>query len=203
MQTTRMLWRSPRRRGRADKIWFRSGYTGMAGFLALGAINRQPGSAASLRAADEDRGTTRTIGVAYALATDLPVLLRRLPGPELPRTAGPVGLLVQAGGLALRAYSMRALGRSYTRTLRTEADQRVIVSGPYQWVRHPGYSGSLLIWVGYALTSRSVPAVVLVAGLLGEVYRRRIVAEEQMLRNNLPGYDAYCRETKKLIPFVW
>ena len=34
-------------------------------------------------------------------------------------------------------------------------------------------------------------------------YRRRIAAEEQLLRRGLPAYTGYCDRTKKLIPFVW
>ncbi len=99
---------------------------------------------------------------------------------------------------------MRALGGSYTRTLRVEdGHQTVVDTGPYRWVRHPGYLGSLLTWVGFACTSSSAPVLALVAGLLGGVYRRRVVAEEQLLRRDLSGYTTYSERTKKLIPFVW
>lgn len=140
---------------------------------------------------------------AYAAAAELPLLLRQLPLPSLPRVAGPAGLTMQAGGLALRAWSMRTLGAAYTRTLRTNEQQRVIDHGPYRLVRHPGYSGSLLTWMGFALASRSAPVIVLVAGLLGRAYQRRISAEEALLNQDLPGYRAYSRRTKKLVPFVW
>ncbi len=99
---------------------------------------------------------------------------------------------------------MRALGASYTRTLRVENGQQTLVdSGPYRWVRHPGYLGSLLTWVGFALTSGSAPVLALIAGLIGGVYRRRIVAEEQLLQRDLSGYATYSEQTSKLIPFVW
>lgn len=98
---------------------------------------------------------------------------------------------------------MRVLGASYTRTLRTDDDQRVVDRGPYRLVRHPGYSGSLLTWAGFALTSRSVAVIVLVSALLGRAYRRRIVVEEQLLQRDLPGYADYCGRTKRLVPFVW
>ncbi len=137
------------------------------------------------------------------MGSELPVLARRLPGPELPRGAGPVGVLVQASGLGLRTWSMRTLGGSYTRTLRTEGDQPVVDTGPYRWVRHPGYTGSLLTWIGYVLTSRSVPAVLVVTALLGRVYGQRIVTEEALLAGELPGYTAYSDRTKKLVPFIW
>jgi protein-S-isoprenylcysteine O-methyltransferase Ste14 len=192
-----------RRRSRADTSWFLAGYAGIAGFLALEAAARKPGSASSLDAPSADQGTTRMIATAYGLAAELPLVLRRVPAPQLPRMAGPAGLMVQAGGLALRAWSMRTLGASYTRTLRTGEEQPVVDTGPYRLVRHPGYAGSLLTWTGFALASRSAPVLLLVAALLGRAYRRRIAAEEELLQRDLPGYTAYAQRTRKLIPFIW
>jgi protein-S-isoprenylcysteine O-methyltransferase Ste14 len=200
-----MISRSRRRqrRSRADTGWFVAGYAGTIGFFVLEATTRKRGSAASLRATSDDRGTTRMIVAAYGLAGELPLLLRRLPAPQLPKAAGPIGLTLQVSGLALRAWSMRTLGGSYTRTLRTDEEQRVIDGGPYRLVRHPGYTGSLLTWIGFALASRSVPVLVVVTGLLGRAYHYRIIAEEQLLRRELPGYAEYCHHTRKLIPYTW
>lgn len=183
--------------------WFLAGYAGIAGFLALEALTRKPGRAASLETSADDQGTTRMIVVAYGVAAELPLLLRRIPAPRLPAAAAPAGLAVQAAGLALRAWSMHTLGGSYTRTLRTGEEQFVVTAGPYRLVRHPGYTGSLLTWTGFALTSRSVPVLALVGGLLGRAYQRRIDAEEQLLNRDLPGYSAYQERTKKLVPYLW
>ena len=45
--------------------------------------------------------------------------------------------------------------------------------------------------------------VAAVLALMGGAYRHRIVAEESLLRRELPGYTAYTSRTKRLIPFVW
>jgi protein-S-isoprenylcysteine O-methyltransferase Ste14 len=180
-----------------------AGYAGIAGFFALEALARTPGGASSLDASRDDQGTTRTIAIAYGLAAELPLVLRRVPAPQLPPIAGPAGLMMQATGLALRAWSMRTLGASYSRTLRAGQEQHVVDTGPYRLVRHPGYAGSLLTWTGFALSSRSTPVLALVAALMGRAYRRRITAEEQLLQRDLPGYSAYSQHTKRLIPFIW
>jgi len=193
-----------RRPARTGTGWFIAGYAGVAGFFALEAVTRKPGSASSLHASPDDQGTTRMIGVAYGLAAELPLLLRRAPLPQLPRLVAPAGLILQATGLGLRASSMRRLGEFYSRTLRTEgAQHRVIETGPYRFIRHPGYTGSLLTWTGFALTSRSAPVVALVGGLMGRAYHQRITTEEDLLRRELPGYLDYSDHTKKLIPFIW
>lgn len=143
------------------------------------------------------------IVTAYVVAMPLPLVFTRIRIGQLPPVAGPVGLVMQAIGLALRAWSMRTLGTSYTRTLRTADQQHVVDTGPYRLVRHPGYTGSLLTWAGFALTSRSIPVILLAAALLGRAYQQRIVAEEELLQRELSGYADYMQRTRKLVPFVW
>jgi protein-S-isoprenylcysteine O-methyltransferase Ste14 len=191
-------------RDRAGLGWLLAGYAGVAGFLVVEAASREPGTASSMNATTDDQDTTRAILVAYGLSAALPLLLWPVRTPRLPRAAGLAGLLAQAAGLAIRAWAMRTLGSYYSRTLRADGEQQVVVdAGPYRLLRHPGYTGSLLTWVGFALTSRSVPAAVVVSALLAWAYRRRIVAEEQLLLRTLPAYAAYSDRTKRLIPFVW
>jgi protein-S-isoprenylcysteine O-methyltransferase Ste14 len=182
--------------------WFLAGYAGVAGFFVIERVARQRGTA-SLDASGADRGTTRGIVTASVTAATLAPLLRRVPVRPLPRAVGPVGLALQATGLALRVWSIRTLGAAYSRTLRTADAQRVVDDGPYRLIRHPGYAGSLLTWTGFALTSGSLSTVAVVTGLLGRAYRRRISAEEVLLGRDLPGYASYSRRTKRLVPFIW
>jgi protein-S-isoprenylcysteine O-methyltransferase len=143
------------------------------------------------------------IVAAYATAAVVAPLLRMIRGPQMPPATAPLGLGIEVAGLGLRAWSMRTLGSSYSRTLRVQGAQQVVDRGPYRFVRHPGYAGSLLIWTGFALTSRSFTVVEVVGGLLGIAYHRRVAAEEALLRRELPGYVAYAKRTRRLIPFVW
>jgi MYXO-CTERM domain-containing protein len=194
--------------------WLAAGYAGLAGFLVLELWVRERGSTSSLDSAD-DRGTTRLILGAYALAAALPPLLGslmpagpaepagHLRGGRLPKLAGPLGLATEAAGLGLRLWSMRTLRTSYSRALRTTEGQQLTERGPYRLIRHPGYLGSLLTWTGCSVTSGSAPAVAAVAGLLAAAYVRRIRAEEVLLRRELPGYDGYAERTKRLVPLVW
>jgi protein-S-isoprenylcysteine O-methyltransferase Ste14 len=183
--------------------WFLVGFAGIAGFFVVEGLARQRGTAASLDASRDDEGTTRGIVTASVAAATLAPLLRRVPVRPLPRGAAPVGLALEGAGLALRIWSMRTLGASYSRTLRTADAQPVVDDGPHRLIRHPGYAGSLLTWTGFALTSRSLPVIGMVTGLLGRAYRQRIAAEEAMLGRDLPGYALYSRRTKRLVPFIW
>jgi protein-S-isoprenylcysteine O-methyltransferase Ste14 len=183
--------------------WFVAGYAGVAGFFLLEASTRRRGVASSLTASRDDRGSTRMIVAAYATAAVVAPVVSMLRRQQLPRATAPLGLGLEVAGLGLRAWSMRTLGSSYSRTLRVQKAQQVVDRGPYRFVRHPGYAGSLLIWTGFALTSRSFAVVEVVGGLLSVAYHRRVGAEEALLRRELPGYVAYSKRTKRLIPFVW
>lgn len=180
--------------------WFVGGYVGVAGFLALESLVRQPGAASELHASDDDARGTRGIVVAFVLAIVSAPLLRRLPVRPLPWLCAPVGLLVLLTGLALRAWSMQTLNDAYTRTLRVTNQQTVTDRGPYRHIRHPGYLGSLLVWCGFALTSGSVVVVGTVAALLTPAYVSRIGAEEELLERQLPGYTEYRERTTRLVP---
>ncbi|HZD65289.1 MAG TPA: isoprenylcysteine carboxylmethyltransferase family protein, partial [Acidimicrobiales bacterium] len=168
--------------------WFLAAYAGAAGFLGLEAIVGEGGDAASLAASPDDQGTTRLVIVASLALPLLAPLARRFPLGTLPGAAGPVGLATEAAGLGLRTWAMGTLGAAYSRTLRTTWDHRVVDRGPYRLVRHPGYLGSLLLWTGFALAARRLP---LLAAVVVPAYRRRILAEERLLRRDLPGYPDY------------
>jgi protein-S-isoprenylcysteine O-methyltransferase Ste14 len=180
-----------------------AGYVGLTGFLVLEGVVRERGRASSLEDSTDDRGTTHLILSAFGLAAVLPLLLRPLRLRRLPRSAGPLGLAIEAMGLGVRLWSMRTLRDSYSRTLGTTEEQQVIDEGPYRLIRHPGYLGSLMTWAGCSVVSGSLPTVTIVTGLLAGAYRRRITVEEQLLNRDLPGYLDYSKRTKKLIPLVW
>jgi protein-S-isoprenylcysteine O-methyltransferase Ste14 len=183
--------------------WFAAGYAGVNGFMALEALVRQPGTASDLHASADDAASTRGIVAASALAGLSAPFLRRLPVRPLPAVCAPFGVVVLLVGLALRAWSMQTLSEAYTRTLRVTNEQAVTERGPYQYVRHPGYLGSLLIWAGFALSSGSTLVLAVIGALLVPAYAHRIDAEERLLGEELAGYAAYRGRTKRLVPYVW
>jgi protein-S-isoprenylcysteine O-methyltransferase Ste14 len=89
------------------------------------------------------------------------------------------------------------------RTVRVEAEQKVISNGPYRFVRHPMYFGVVLLlpFTPMALGSYwAVPGFVLLIPLI----ILRLLNEEKILREQLPGYAEYCLHTRqRLIPYVW
>ncbi len=114
------------------------------------------------------------------------------------------GLAIFLAGFGMRRWSEMTLGRYFTFTVMTSTDQPVIMSGPYRFVRHPGYTGALLVVIGAGAVSGNWVGL---AGwtllvLLPLLYR--IHVEESALLGALGDtYRSYAASHKRLIPLLW
>jgi protein-S-isoprenylcysteine O-methyltransferase Ste14 len=119
-----------------------------------------------------------------------------------PWPASIVGNLLIAAGYAIVVQVMRV--NSFAAATIGVADRQTLVaSGPYARVRHPMYSGAVLMFLGIPLALGSWWGLVVVIPLIG-VLVARLTDEERFLVENLSGYEAY-RETVRwrLVPGVW
>jgi protein-S-isoprenylcysteine O-methyltransferase Ste14 len=88
-------------------------------------------------------------------------------------------------------------------TIEVAPDQRVVSTGPYARIRHPMYSGALVILLGTPLALASWWGLVIFILML-VVIAWRALDEERFLLENLPGYAEYSRMVRyRLVPFVW
>jgi protein-S-isoprenylcysteine O-methyltransferase Ste14 len=130
-----------------------------------------------------------TIGIVLAVRAAEGIPSLALPGPAWWPFA--LGLALIWTGLALRWWAVLD-------------DHRVVQTGPYRVVRHPSYSGLLLIFlgVGFTLGNWLSVAACLVLPLLGLLPRIRV--EEAVLTRRLgEPYRAYSARTQRLVPHVW
>ena len=112
-----------------------------------------------------------------------------------------IGVGVGVAGLAIRLAAVLTLRERYTRTLMVGESHTIERNGPYRWVRHPGYLGSLLCLNGVALASGNLVTAVasLVATLAAYAYRIKV--EDEMLVASLGApYAQYRREVRALLP---
>jgi protein-S-isoprenylcysteine O-methyltransferase Ste14 len=90
------------------------------------------------------------------------------------------------------------LGRFFTRDVATQTGQTVVQDGPYRFIRHPAYSGTLLTLLGIGLTLGNWLALLVV------LISYRVRVEEQALVDALgEPYRVYMRGARRFIPFVW
>jgi protein-S-isoprenylcysteine O-methyltransferase len=114
------------------------------------------------------------------------------------------GCALMVAGMGFRWWAVRVLAVHFTVDVAIRDDHQLIRSGPYHWLRHPSYTGSLATFHGFALALGSVWSLLLIAIVVTAAFLWRIRVEDRALTTAFPqDYPAYARETKRLIPFVW
>ncbi len=114
------------------------------------------------------------------------------------------GLLLLAISVALRVWTRLTLKGQYSGHLQTLADGILVTSGPYRFIRHPGYTGYLLLCLGFCVGFGSLLGLtaILLILLPGLVYRMTV--EERLLACRYGDeYVAYMARTKRIIPGIW
>ncbi len=115
-----------------------------------------------------------------------------------------LGLVGFAIGMGLTTWAM-LVNRFFSSALRLQPDrgQQVVSSGPYRLVRHPGYTGGLLLLVSIGLALGSWIAMVPILLIVPFMVRRTLI-EERMLASALPGYVDYMQRVRsRIVPGVW
>ncbi len=114
-----------------------------------------------------------------------------------------IGVFLMLAGVAFRWYSIKILGKYFTRQVTIQPGQTVVENGPYRLIRHPSYSGALItiFGLGLAFTNWLSLIVVMVITFIG--YSYRVSVEEKTLVNALgEPYREYMKHTKRFIPFL-
>jgi protein-S-isoprenylcysteine O-methyltransferase Ste14 len=122
-------------------------------------------------------------------------------GPARLVTAAAGGVLI-AGGALLAVRGARDLRTAFTPLPRPRAGAQLVDAGAYRLVRHPMYGGIVLAAIGWGLVTASLVAIGLALVLL-LFFRLKSAREEAWLVEAYPGYDAYRRRTRRMIPLVY
>lgn len=122
--------------------------------------------------------------------------------PLIPRIVGFVLIIVGFAVAALAVWGHIARNRTLPSVAPTPNSQAALVeTGLYAWVRHPIYTGVLLVAFGVALAHGHI-AVLLVALALVVFFTFKSRYEESLLRVAYPQYDAYMARTGRFLPFL-
>ena len=114
------------------------------------------------------------------------------------------GLVFFLAGIGLRGWSLAALGRYSTYAIVVSPGQPVVATGPYRLLRHPSYTGGLLICAGAGLMSANWAGLAAMTLLPLAVTVWRIRLEETALLTGLgERYRAYASDRKRLVPLIW
>lgn len=115
-----------------------------------------------------------------------------------------IGSICIVAGVFLRLYSVWTLGKFFTLSVQVTSEQKIIQTGPYKYLRHPSYSGSILSLMGISFSFRNIIGIILTVAIITIIYRYRIKVEEKILEKTFPdSYTEYKKNTKRIIPFIW
>jgi len=113
------------------------------------------------------------------------------------------GLGVTVAGALFAVWARLIIGRNWSSAVTIKQDHELIRQGPYAFLRHPIYSGILLMVLGTAITIGEVRGLIAFAlAFLG--FRMKSLVEERFMAEQFGGqYADYQRHVKALIPFLY
>jgi protein-S-isoprenylcysteine O-methyltransferase Ste14 len=124
--------------------------------------------------------------------------------PPIPLFVYPFVYVIYLLSSSLHFWAIR-VNRFYTSTvsIQSEDGHEVIQSGPYRFIRHPGYLGIALMVVSIALVLGSLWALIPAACVVFLLVLRTVL-EDSALKQELSGYQAYTAKVRyRLLPKVW
>jgi protein-S-isoprenylcysteine O-methyltransferase Ste14 len=140
--------------------------------------------------------------LAFLATIAVPGLDRRFGWSHEPLWLAGLGEALVAVGFLLVFIVFRT-NRFSSAVIEVAAEQKVIDTGPYAWVRHPMYAGALVLLAGIPLSLGSYWGLLSLAPMAAAIVWR-LLDEERFLSKELPGYEAYRRRTRfRLVPGVW
>lgn len=153
----------------------------------------------------KSQGSRKPLISAVKLAFLCGIALQTVLPPILPMYAGLawLGLLLYTAGLATAVSARLTLGDNWSDIERglIRNEHRLVESGVYRWIRHPIYSGDLLLILGLEVALDSWGWLVIVP--LGIAVARQAAGEEAKLIAALPGYREYCARSWRFLPFLY
>lgn len=124
--------------------------------------------------------------------------------PNLPDGIQVAALLVNFAGSMFSTWAT-FVNRFFSSHVRIQTDRghSVVRSGPYQFVRHPGYTGVIVSWLStpifFSSTWTWIPTILAIIGFI-----IRTALEDRTLQEELPGYKEYTQEVRcRLLPGIW
>jgi protein-S-isoprenylcysteine O-methyltransferase Ste14 len=125
-----------------------------------------------------------------------------VPISRRPRSVRVIGLILYVLGLATAVAGRVQLGKDWANLedSRVMQGQALVTDGIYRYVRHPIYTGDLLLLAGLELALNSW--LVLVVAIPLVVVARQVGKEEELLGRAFPDYGDYRQRTKRFIPLV-
>ena len=139
---------------------------------------------------------------AYLLAAPVPLPLLNDRFVPLAIWPAALGAALTFAGLAFCVWARVTIAANWSSDVQLKRDHELIVEGPYRWVRHPIYTGLLMMFAGTALAVGEWRAALAVAVAAAAFWRKLGLEEALMRRQFGEAYSQYAARVPALIPFV-
>ncbi|MCM3611874.1 isoprenylcysteine carboxylmethyltransferase family protein [Planococcus sp. MERTA32b] len=115
-----------------------------------------------------------------------------------------IGIIFFGIGVFLRYWGIIHLKAQFTRHVTVQQGDGIVSTGPYRKLRHPLYTGLLMIAVGMALFFQSIIIAVVGGAVVGWALARRMDGEEELLIKEFgEEYREWMKRRARLIPFIY
>jgi protein-S-isoprenylcysteine O-methyltransferase Ste14 len=112
-------------------------------------------------------------------------------------------VILLIAGLTVAITARHTLARNWSGAVALKADHELITTGLYQYVRHPIYTGMLLMILGTALSVATIGAAIGFLIILVGVLLKLKQEEALLTKHFAQDYLSYKKRTRTLIPFIW
>ncbi len=114
-----------------------------------------------------------------------------------------VAAILCVAGVAIAIWARFSLGRNWSGSITYKEDHELVEKGPYRWVRHPIYTGMLLMVIGTAI-AKGTPDALAAIVLFFAIHVWKFRQEEALMTRHFPdAYPAYLKRTKALLPGIF
>jgi protein-S-isoprenylcysteine O-methyltransferase len=182
-------------------------FTTLSALLLASEIALTVAKRSKSQATSKDRITLPLLWTVIGLSIFAGLFLRgafpqgRLPHPQ---TFYVIGLSLFLLGLIIRWIAIIHLGRFFTVNVAIADDHQLIVTGPYRYVRHPSYTGTLLIFLGFGLCTLNFFSLAAIFLPITAAFLWRMHVEETALREAFgERYRRYAATTSCLLPWIY
>lgn len=158
----------------------------------------------NVSATKKDKGSLFFILFGVWLATAVAFQFHMHKWGWVTQSVANVGVFMMIAGVAFRLWAIRILGQHFSLSVSVDVGQTIVQHGPYKYIRHPAYTGTLITFVGLGIGLNSWIASCVSIMIFLLIYAYRIHVEEAALVSQFQDvYEEYRKRTWKLIPFLY
>jgi protein-S-isoprenylcysteine O-methyltransferase Ste14 len=112
-----------------------------------------------------------------------------------------IGFILLLVGIMLRELSIYFLGKNFTTRVQVREESKLVTKGPYKYIRHPAYTGTLLTFGGISLAIGTWLGLIIALVIKWIAIEYRVRVEEEALKTAFGSeYEEYMQKTWKLFP---